>query len=180
MGSQLDFVDVLAETNLLKTPVMSKSRVFPIRCDFWKVLLKAESSPASVGLPLPDRRAPDCLHLWFHLLPFSSCLHYQGEGKETHRREGRGGQTCKVSAIIPQLQLQCLSSAWHWRPFALLFLLLFMPIQSFGPPVEQTPLRGQAISMWNWPPEESTTQASYPKPYGWCLPGKMEKKLPKC
>ena len=35
----------------------------------------------------------------FHLLPFSSCSYYQGEGKEAHRREGwGGGQTCEVSA----------------------------------------------------------------------------------
>lgn len=33
MGSQLDFFAVLEETNLLKTSILSKSRILLIRCD---------------------------------------------------------------------------------------------------------------------------------------------------
>lgn len=58
MGSQLDFFAALEETNLLKTSIMSKSRILLVRYDLWRELVRAENSPASVSLPLPARGTP--------------------------------------------------------------------------------------------------------------------------
>lgn len=180
MGSQLDFFAALEETNLLKTSI-SKSRILLIRCDLWRKLLKAENSPVSVSLPLPSRGTPGprafvsicCLVIHVHATKVKeNCLMEEKDGDE-------GAQTCEV----PQLQLHSQSSVWHLTPFILLFLIHFIPITwllsfpSFAPSMEQRLLRGKAISKWIWPPGESTTQANYPKPRGWWLPGKLEKKL---